>query len=122
MPSYSIEQKLLRIMRAAHWVVTILILLLGVIHSGMTFTCMELNEDALWFLGSGIAIVLSGGFNLLALTSQIRQTRAAAIAVNCIMAAMFLLSLSVLRDAQVYIGITLFAFAAVLTWRNTRTL
>ncbi len=105
-------------MRAAHWVVTILILLLGVIHSGMTFTCMDLNEDALWFFGAGIAIILAGFFNILALTAQVSQTRIAAITVNLIMTGMFVFSLFVLRDIQVYAGIALFGLATLFALRK----
>ena len=79
-------------------------MLIGFIHSAMTFTCMELNEDALWFLGSGIAIILAGIFNVLTLTTKVSQTRVAAIVVNVVMAALFTLALVVMRDIQVYIG------------------
>ena len=105
--------------RILHWIVSVLILLLGLIHSAMTFTCMVFDQNALWFFGSGIAIVFASIFNFLALTTYASGNRIAAISVNLIMASMFIMAaVKVLLEVQVYLGIGLFALAALLTVKN----
>jgi hypothetical protein len=47
----------MQIVRVAHWILSVLMILLGTIHSLMAFHCRDLDEGTLWFLGAGIAII-----------------------------------------------------------------
>jgi hypothetical protein len=101
-------------LRIIHWTVASLMVLLGLLHSFMAFYCKELNEDTLWFLGSGIAIILAGLFNILLLWQNTRPTILFTLGVNILMTGLFLIATQVLYGNQVYIGIGLFGIAAVL--------
>lgn len=102
--------------KAAHWVVTVLILLLGAVHTGMGFYCKELSEGTLWFIGAGIAITFAGLFNLAMILTPVKPVRIIALVVNAAMAGLFVYAAQVLHGAQVYIGIVLFVIAAALTF------
>ncbi len=103
-------------MKTAHWVVTLSMLLLGLIHSFMGFYCKVLNENALWFVGAGVAIIFAGLFNLLVCIQTNKTARIITMMVNTLMAALFVFATQVLHGPQVYIGITLFVLAAILTF------
>ena len=97
------------------WVITVLILLLGAVHTAIGFYCKHLDEDTLWFIGSGIAIIFAGMFNLLFIVVPAKQVRTMTLIVNAIVLALFILALQVLTGVQVYIGVMLFLSAAVFT-------
>ena len=101
-------------MKALRWVVTAAILLLGAVHTGMGFYCMEFNQNALWFIGSGVAIVFAGLFNALLVISPSRAVRAFAIAVNATVLGLFVLAMQVISGAHVYAALALFLLATVL--------
>jgi hypothetical protein len=101
--------------RIAHWTVTILIILLGVVHSVMTFTCMDFNEDALWFLGSGLAIILAGLINVLLITNYSSLTQSLTVTVNIVIAILFAVAIKLAPQAGAYVGLGLFSFAIILT-------
>jgi hypothetical protein len=107
-------------MKTAYWLVVVLILLLGCIHSLIALFCREFNEDNLWFLGSGMAILFSGVINILRILNHSGSVRVAAITVNLSVVMLFVLALWVLPEAQVYVGIALFLGAAFLSLGTRR--
>jgi hypothetical protein len=100
-----------------HWLVTILIFLLGVSHCFIGIACREFDLDTLWFLGSGLAIIFAGLFNYLLVVTQHRLVKIIATAVNVLLAILFIISLSLLPATQVWIGICLFGLAIVTASR-----
>ena len=88
--------------------------MLGAVHTGMGFYCMEWNEHALWFIGSGVAIVFAGLFNALLVISPSRSVRGFTIAVNAAVLGLFVLALQVISGAHVYAALALFLLATVL--------
>ena len=54
----------------AYTVVAYLIILLGVIHIGFAFPIGDFNTCILYFIGSGIAIILTGVINLMHIQSS----------------------------------------------------
>lgn len=82
--------------------------------------CKVFNEDALWFIGSGIAIILAGLFNMLVCMNEGRTVQIVTVIVNVFITGLFVAAMQVLHGPQVYIGITLFLLAAVLTMLRMR--
>jgi len=75
----------------------------------------RLSFQALWFMGSGVAIMLGGMINLLALFADHRRAgRLLLLAANLAMAAFFGLALPLLPQPQVIAGLLLFLALAVL--------
>ncbi len=100
--------------RIIHSILASAMILLGTVHSLMAFHCRELNEDTLWFLGAGIAIIFAGLFNVLFLLVCATPLRNVTLIVNVAMTGLFLFALKVLFGSQVYVGISLFGIATVL--------
>ncbi len=100
--------------KLAHWILTIAIILLGAIHCFIAFYCRILDKDTLWFLGAGIAIIFAGLFNAIFLQVDVRPIKAITILVNIIMTSLFIFASQVMSGSQVYIGITLFAMVTIL--------
>jgi hypothetical protein len=88
-------------------------LLLGAAHSFIALYCRKLNEETLWFLGAGIAIILAGLINVIDLTVSNRLVKTIVLFVNVLMTALFCLALVAVGDVQVYMGISLFAAASI---------
>jgi hypothetical protein len=89
-------------------------LLLGVTHTAIGFYCRQFSEGTLWFIGSGIAVIFAGLFNMLMILAPSKQTRFITLAVNVAVAALFVLAMQVISGVQVYVGIGLFMGAALL--------
>jgi hypothetical protein len=70
--------------------------------------------DSLWFVGSGLAVLMAAGANVLALGTQDRMRRAGLVSINLAMTAFFASAWAVLREPQVIVGGTLFAALAML--------
>ena len=102
-------------MKAAHWVVTVFILLLGAVHTGIGFYCKHLSENTLWFIGSGIAILFAGLFNLLVIIVGTKPVRLITFVVNIVTAGLFVYAAQVMQETQVYVGIAIFILATILT-------
>jgi hypothetical protein len=101
-------------MKALNGICAILILLLGLAHTAITLYCRHLDEDGLWFFGSGIAIILAGLFNLLFYYSPTRLIGNFTLIVNLMVTLLFCFALNVIADGQVYFGIVLFAFSTIV--------
>jgi uncharacterized glyoxalase superfamily protein PhnB len=92
-----------------------LIILLGLVHTGFAFPVGTWETDDLWFIGSGLAIVLSGLLNIIAIINcGQRWLGHLALASNIVMLGLFLLARQVLQVPQVYIGLYLYLVAILL--------
>lgn len=92
-----------------------IIILLGLMHIAFAFPIGIFEADDLWFLGSGIAIVLSGVLNIIAVINcGQRWLGNVTLASNIILLALFLFARQVLPEPQVYIGIYLYLTAILL--------
>lgn len=107
--------------KIAHWVVTMLILLLGAVHIGIGFYCRQVSEDTLWFIGAGVAILFAGLFNLLMNVVTAKPACIITLIVNAATLGLFVYAIQVLAGVQVYIGIGLFASATVLAFIRQAT-
>ena len=102
-------------MRVFHWILVVLILLLGLAHSYVALFCKHFTEETLWFFGSGMAIIFAGLINTVFLLTNSKAVRLITILVNLGVTTLFIFALSVVEGIQVFVGITLFALATVAT-------
>ncbi|MCA1616038.1 MAG: hypothetical protein LC800_18445 [Acidobacteria bacterium] len=108
-------------MLTAYKICSWLIAALGCAH--VLFTLHDYEEfslRALWFLGSGLALVFAGFLNVAHLRAPGRDTlvRALTVLTNVLCALLFVAALSLMRQPQVFVGIALFAFAALMALRK----
>ncbi|HZG09282.1 MAG TPA: hypothetical protein VEZ70_09925 [Allosphingosinicella sp.] len=68
--------------------------------------------DSLWFVGTGLAMLIGAGANLLAVGGGNRMRRAGLLSINLAMAAFFASAWPVLPEPQVVVGGVLFAALA----------
>ena len=101
-----------------HYILSIFILLLGVIHICFIFPIEEFNTDALWFIGSGVAIMFAGLINLITLKFPEKFIRNIYMLTNFIMMLLFLVSLLSLQEIQVFVGVILFGTILYLSSRK----
>jgi hypothetical protein len=103
-------------MKFAIKIVSVAIILLGLIHTYFAFFCHYMDVDNLWFLGAGFAVIFAGLLNFVAINrGWAKFTLIIAFIGNAIMCAMFFYAIPILNDPQVYIGVTLFSIATILT-------
>jgi hypothetical protein len=103
-------------LKTIHTVCTYLIIALGVLHLGFTFHDYDaFTLRALWFAGAGCAILFAGFLNLILvrLTRQETLVRALCLIANLICASLFGAALWLMQQPQVFVGVLLFAVAAV---------
>ena len=103
-------------MRAAYKVCAWLIVALGCAH--IIFTLHDYDAfslDAMWFAGAGFALVFAGFLNVAHLRGGGRDplVRALTILTDAACALLFVAALSLMRQPQVFVGVALFALAAV---------
>jgi hypothetical protein len=111
-------------LKTLHTLCTYLIIALGVLHLLFTFHDYDaFTLRALWFAGAGFAIIFAGFLNLalLRLTAGDALLRALCFSANLICASLFIAALWLMRQPQVFVGILLFAFAAVASLANKRS-
>lgn len=90
-------------------------ILLGVIHIGFAFPITTFDEGVLWFIGSGLAVVFSGAFNIAAVVNcRQRWFAYVTLAVNLVMLGLIISALSPIREPQVYAGIFLYLTATII--------
>jgi hypothetical protein len=102
-------------MEKAYKICSWLMVALGCAH--LLFTLHDYDEfslGAMWFAGSGLAIVFAGFLNVAHLrgAGRDRLVRALALLANVVCALLFAAALSLMRQPQVLVGLALFAFAA----------
>jgi hypothetical protein len=93
-----------------------LIIALGVLHCVSTaFNYDSFSLDAMWFLGSGVAIILAGFLNIAVIRvgGKDRVIKYMALTTDLIFSALFSVALLSLTQPQVLVGSLLFAVAAV---------
>jgi len=105
-------------LKTLHTVCTYLIIALGVLHLLFTFhNYDEFTLRALWFASAGFAIMFAGFLNLISIRLAGRDAlvRALCFISNLVVAALFVAALWLMRQPQVFVGVLLFAVAAVAT-------
>ncbi len=101
-------------MSTAHKIVTGLIIALGVLHVLVTFCDYDsFSVEALWFVGTGVAIILAGFLNLILLRAvgEDRVVRLLCCITDITFTILFAAALLVLPQPQVFLGLALFAVA-----------
>ena len=73
-----------------------------------------MNTSTLWFVGAGMSIIFSGLLNLVTIDrGGSKFTKWIAAITNAINGAMFCFALPILKEPQVYAGITIFLITTV---------
>ena len=99
-------------------VASVLIIGLGLLHSAFTFNNYNgISYEAVWFLGTGIAIVLAGFVNVAMLRDGGRDTViwSMALLTNVVFLLGFSAAAYIMREPQVFIGAALFLVTTVYT-------
>jgi len=101
--------------RRSRRVLAVVIILLGLIHISFVFPVITLNAGVLWFIGTGCMLVFSGFLNL-AVVQYCAKSLIGYLTLisNIICLGLFILSLWVMREPQVYVGIALFFVATLI--------
>lgn len=101
--------------RRSRRVLAVIIILFGMIHISFVFPVIKLNDGILWFIGTGCMLVFSGFLNL-AVVEYCAKSLIGYLTLisNIICLGLFILSLWVMREPQVYMGIALFFVATVI--------
>lgn len=93
--------------------------LLGLVHLALaTLIYARWTPDSLWFVGTGLAIVIGAATNLVAANAPNRASRSILVIINAIMAGFFAAAWLVLPGPQVIVGGLLFAGLAVSALRT----
>lgn len=103
-------------MIAAYKICAWLIVALGAAHIIFTFhDYEEFSLDAMWFAGSGLALVFAGFLNVAHVRAGGRDpvVRALTIVTDAACALLFAAALTLMRQPQVFVGLALFALAAL---------
>lgn len=87
---------------------------MGLIHISFAYPFQNFGKGMLWFIGSGIAIILAGFINLLHAYLNERKSKIISIVTNGSFAILFCFAVTVLNEIQVYFGIILFASAMII--------
>jgi len=96
--------------------------LLGAVHLALTpLAYADWTIDALWFVGTGLAIVLAAAANLIGFQSSGVGSRLIVAAINFAMGFFFVAAWLVLPGPQVIIGGVLFFALAICSLANRRT-
>lgn len=106
------------------WGLSAAAVLLGVGHLSLAALMFErLSLDALWFAGSGLAIVLGGMINMFAQFAHYGTGGRTVLGIaNLVTMAFFALALTIVPEPQVVVGLILFGALAGLAWAGpTRT-
>ena len=83
------------------------------VHLAFAFP-IQRNTDTLWFIGSGVSIILAGLLNVVAIhKGGSFVTLTVAVISNALMCVLFCFALQVLREPQVYFGVFIFFLTVV---------
>jgi hypothetical protein len=102
-------------LKAAYRICSWLIVALGCAHIIFTFHDYDrFSLGAMWFAGSGLALVFAGFLNVAHLRAGGRDpvVRALTVLTDAACALLFVAALSLMRQPQVFVGVALFALAA----------
>ncbi|MBU2166789.1 MAG: hypothetical protein KKF88_03020 [Alphaproteobacteria bacterium] len=106
------------------WLLTSLGLILGVLHLTLTLPIYgRLSLEALWFAGSGLAVVCCTLMNVVALRSSAPPARWAVVIANLLMAGFFATAWTLMPSPQVAAGFTIFTlmaacFGPITVWQE----
>ena len=107
-------------LRRLHWTAAIAALLLGGVHVAYTARLHhDLTLDALWFAGTGLALIAIALLNITALRAEGRGSPGLVLAANLVTTGFFALIWTVHEAPQVMAGLVLFV---VLTGCASRSL
>lgn len=96
--------------------------LLGLAHLALTALIYDnWTTDALWFVGTGLAIVIGAAANFAAISSLDRTSRSIMVIINAMMTGFFVAAWPVVPGPQVIVGGLLFAGLTACAWRTTIT-
>jgi hypothetical protein len=110
-------------LKTIHTVCAYLIIALGVLHLLFTFHDYDaFTLRALWFAGAGFAILFAGFLNLIlaGLARKEILVRTLCVLANLICASLFGAALWLMQQPQVFVGVALFAVAAVASLASGR--
>ena len=106
-------------MKTVHTIASILIVALGVLHCCVTFLNYHgISYEAIWFLGTGFAIILAGFMNIAMLRDQGRDRViwTMALITNVVFLMGFIAASSMMRQPQVLLGAVLFFATTVYSF------
>jgi hypothetical protein len=112
--------------RKAAWLLAWSGLLLGVLHLALTLPIYgSLSLEALWFAGSGLAVVCSALMNVVALRSSAPLSRWAVVIANLLIAGFFAAAWPLVPRPQVAAGFMIFIilaayFGPITVWQEKR--
>ena len=102
--------------RRISWACAVLALLLGALHVGLTWPMYgEASLEALWFAGSGLAVITGSLCNIAALRATASQSRWLLVVTNLLLTGFFAAAWPLLKAPQVAVGFALFGTLATLT-------
>lgn len=108
-------------MRTLHKISAYLAVALGVGHLLFTFFAYsKFTHNTLWFIGSGLAIIVAGFLNVVILrsTNPDRISLLLCLTTNLLFAMLFALALTILPEPQVWFGTLLFTILTFVTgWK-----
>jgi len=85
-----------------------LLILLGVIHSGLTPVFYKsFNADALWFFGTGLSYIFMGLYNLATLKVNLKSISRVAVILNFVGTVFTIAITYILREPQAYVAMFL---------------
>jgi hypothetical protein len=109
--------------RLVHKITTGLIIALGAVHCVFTARNYDgFTLDAMWFLGSGIAIILAGFLNVaeVRVGGKDQIVRSLCLTANLIFIVLFAAALLSLSQPQVIVGVFLFVVATIAVLANIK--
>jgi len=110
------------IRRHVYWSAAGLTGALGLAHLALAWPLYQrMTLDGLWFVGSGLAIIMAATVNVVALRTGSGEARWLVAGVNATMAGFFCLAWSLLKEPQVLVGLALFVVmsGSALTMRGS---
>lgn len=111
--------------RKALWLLASLGLVLGILHLALTLPIYgRFSLEALWFAGSGLAVVCCALMNLVALRSRAPLNRWATVIANLLIAGFFAAAWPLLPGPQVAAGFAIFIvlaayFGPITAWQES---
>ena len=111
-------------LKTLYQIATGLLIALGVVHVWFTRYAYDgFSLDALWFIGSGMAIIFAGLLNIVMLrgAGKDRVVWWLVFGTNLVLVLGFAVSLLVLKEPQVFVGICLSGFEAVASLLISRS-
>ena len=95
----------------------ILLIILGIVHCVMVFIYFDsLTGEAIFSLGTGIAVSFLGLLNFTAAKLLNPMLLTVAVIANAIQTLYGLISLTIMNDIQAFVGILIFLISLIISW------